>query len=171
VRDANTASRFNQYQESFRTWTAGVDAIYATSAKETGGERHVRFVTTADCKVDVREVELPAGGLNTFDATINGLKALGYNRTDRKYMIFGESKVYCGIGTFNGDTQPSRTTAATAVPATAAATPAAGRRASPRTNSATTSAPSTTTRRTPARPGTASMSTTSCATTTTTARG
>ncbi len=37
---------------------------------------------------------------------VRGLKALGYNRTDRKYMIFGESKVYCGIGTFNGDTQP-----------------------------------------------------------------
>ncbi|WP_432828108.1 RICIN domain-containing protein [Dactylosporangium sp. CA-092794] len=106
VRDANTASRFSQYLESFRTWSAGVDAIYNASAQETGGERHVRFVTTADCKVDVREVELPAGGLGTFDATINGLKNLGFNRTDRKYMIFGESKVYCGIGTFAGDTQP-----------------------------------------------------------------
>ncbi|MFG2039216.1 RICIN domain-containing protein [Dactylosporangium sp. NPDC048998] len=106
VRDAGTASRFSQYLESFRTWSAGVDTIYNASAQETGGERHVRFVTTADCKVDVREVELPAGGLDTFDATISGLKALGYNRTDRKYMIFGESKVYCGIGTFAGDTQP-----------------------------------------------------------------
>ncbi|GAA2621219.1 hypothetical protein GCM10010399_60280 [Dactylosporangium fulvum] len=106
VRDASTASRFSQYLESFRTWSAGVDTIYNASAQETGGERHVRFVTTPDCKVDVREVELPAGGLNTFDATINGLKSLGYNRTDRKYMIFGESKVYCGIGTFAGDTQP-----------------------------------------------------------------
>ncbi|WP_432987856.1 RICIN domain-containing protein [Dactylosporangium sp. CA-233914] len=106
VRDAKTASRFSQYLESFRTWSAGVDTIYNASAQETGGERHVRFVTTSDCKVDVREVELPAGGLDTFDATINGLKALGYNRTDRKYMIFGESKVYCGIGTFAGDTQP-----------------------------------------------------------------
>jgi hypothetical protein len=106
VRDAATASRFSQYLESFRTWSAGVDTIYNASAQETGGERHVRFVTTPDCKVDVREVELPTGGLNTFDATINGLKNLGYNRTDRKYMIFGESKVYCGIGTFAGDTQP-----------------------------------------------------------------
>ncbi|MGI5244123.1 RICIN domain-containing protein [Dactylosporangium sp. CA-139066] len=106
VRDANTASQFAKYLESFRTWSAGVDTIYNASAQETGGERHVRFVTTADCKVDVREVELPAGGLDTFDATINGLKALGYNRTDRKYMIFGDSKVYCGIGTFAGDTQP-----------------------------------------------------------------
>ncbi|MFI5909019.1 ricin-type beta-trefoil lectin domain protein [Dactylosporangium sp. NPDC051541] len=105
VRDVNTASQFAKYFESFRTWSAGVDTIYNASAQETGGERHVRFVTTADCKVDVREVELPAGGLATFDATINGLKALGYNRTDRKYMIFGDSKVYCGIGTWAGDTQ------------------------------------------------------------------
>jgi hypothetical protein len=106
VRDAGTASQFSKYLESFRTWSAGVDTIYNASAQETGGERHVRFVTTADCKVDVREVELPAGGMATFDATINGLKALGYNRTDRKYMIFGDAKVYCGIGTFAGDTQP-----------------------------------------------------------------
>ncbi|GAA2392450.1 RICIN domain-containing protein [Dactylosporangium salmoneum] len=105
VRDAGTASRFSAYLESFRTWSAGVDTIYNASAQETGGERHVRFVTTADCKVDVREVELPAGGMATFDATINGLKSLGYNRTDRKYMIFGDATVYCGIGTFAGDTQ------------------------------------------------------------------
>ncbi|MFB9450233.1 ricin-type beta-trefoil lectin domain protein [Dactylosporangium vinaceum] len=106
VRDASTASKFSEYFESFRTWAAGIDTIYNASAQETGGERHVRFVTTADCKVDVREVELPNGGMATFDATINGLKALGYNRTDRKYVIFGDAKVYCGIGTWAGDAQP-----------------------------------------------------------------
>ncbi|MEU7875679.1 RICIN domain-containing protein [Dactylosporangium sp. NPDC049140] len=106
VRDVNTKSRFAEYLESFRTWSAGIETIYNASAQETGGERHVRFVTTADCKVDVREVELAAGGMATFDATINGLKALGYNRTDRKYVIFGDANVYCGIGTFAGDTQP-----------------------------------------------------------------
>ncbi|WP_433085260.1 RICIN domain-containing protein [Dactylosporangium sp. CA-052675] len=106
VRDASTKSRFAEYLESFRTWSAGIETIYNASAQETGGERHVRFVTTADCKVDVREVELANGGMATFDATINGLKALGYNRTDRKYVIFGDANVYCGIGTFAGDTQP-----------------------------------------------------------------
>jgi hypothetical protein len=105
VRDVNTESRFSKYLESFRTWSAGIETIYNASAQETGGERHVRFVTTPDCKVDVQEVELAAGGLATFDATINGLKALGYNRTDRKYVIFGDADVYCGIGTFAGDTQ------------------------------------------------------------------
>ena len=59
---------------------------------ETGGSRHVRFVTTPDCPVEVAEVEVPAGALDTFSATISALRTLGFNRTDRKYMIFGESQ-------------------------------------------------------------------------------
>jgi hypothetical protein len=107
VRAASTVSRFAQYLESFRTWAAGVDKIYEASAEETGGSRHVRFVTTADCQVDVQEVEVPDGGMDTFNNTITALKTLGYNRTDRKYMIFGDANVYCGIGTFAGDEQAS----------------------------------------------------------------
>jgi hypothetical protein len=106
VRDAGTTSRFPEYFESFRTWAAGVDAIFNASAKETGGSRHVRFVTTPDCQVDVQEVEVPAGGMTTLKATIDALTTLGYNRTDRKYMIFGDSQVYCGIGTFAADDRP-----------------------------------------------------------------
>jgi len=101
--EAGTPSRFDQYLPSFRTWSAGVDAIYEASARETGGSRHIRFVTTPACEVDVAEVELPTGGLSTFDKTIAGLKTLGFNRTDRKYMIFADATVYCGIGTFAGD--------------------------------------------------------------------
>jgi len=107
VRAAGTASRFTQYEASFRTWAAGVDTIYDASAQETGGHRHLRYVTTADCQVDVHEVEVPAGQLDDFSKTITALKNLGFNRTDRKYMIFAESTVYCGIGTFAGDDQAS----------------------------------------------------------------
>jgi hypothetical protein len=106
VRDAGTTSRFSQYFQSFRQWAAGVDVIYNASAQETGGSRHVRFVTTPDCQVDVQEVEVPQGTMNSFNTMISALKDLGYNRTDRKYMIYGESQVYCGIGTFAGDDQP-----------------------------------------------------------------
>jgi hypothetical protein len=109
VYEAGTTSRFAQYEASFRTWAAGVDTIYDASAKETGGSRHLRYVTTADCQVDVREVEVPAGGLQDFSATMAALKKLSWNRTDRKYMIFGESRVYCGIGTFTGDDRPGAT--------------------------------------------------------------
>lgn len=107
VRAAGTASRFAQYEASFRTWAAGVDTIYDASAQDTGGTRHLRYVTTADCQVDVREVEVPAGQLDDFSKNISALKTLGFNRTDRKYMIFAESNVYCGIGTFAGDDQAS----------------------------------------------------------------
>ncbi len=109
VRDAATASRFSQFLGSFRTWAAGVDVIYDASAQETGGSRHLRYVTTPDCNVDVREAEVPAGAMANFSSMISALKTLGYNRTDRKYMVFGESDVYCGIGNFPSDDRPDST--------------------------------------------------------------
>jgi hypothetical protein len=107
VRAAGTASRFAKFEASFRTWAAGVDAIYDASAQETGGHRHLRFVTAADCQVDVREVEVPAGQLDDFSKSVSALRQLGFDRTDRKYMIFADAQVYCGIGTFLADDQPS----------------------------------------------------------------
>ena len=107
VRTVDTVSRFAEYEASFRTWAAAVDTIYDASAQETGGHRHLRYVTTADCQVDVREVELSAGQLADFGASMTALQKLGFDRTDRKYMIFADSNVYCGIGTFAGDDQAS----------------------------------------------------------------
>jgi len=101
--ESGSQNRYAEFLPSFRTWSAGVDTIYSASAAETGGTRHVRFVTTPDCAVDVAEIQLPADGLDTFNQTIAALKALGFNKTDRKYMIFADAGVYCGIGTFAGD--------------------------------------------------------------------
>jgi hypothetical protein len=103
VYQTGTASRYSQYLASFRAWAAGVDAVFDSSAAETGGVRHVRYVTTPDCEVAVAEVEVPAGALRTFNATIAVLRSLGYQRADRKYMIFADANVYCGIATFAGD--------------------------------------------------------------------
>jgi len=104
--ESGTTNRYGQFVASIRVWAAGVEAIYNASAADTGGERHVRFVTTPECAVDVAEVQLPAGGLQTFNATINALRGLGFNKTDRKYMIFADADIYCGIGTFAGDDRP-----------------------------------------------------------------
>jgi len=54
------------------------------------------------CRLDL----VPDAGASTVGVTIAALQALGHNRTDRKYMIFGESTVYCGIGTFRRDDRP-----------------------------------------------------------------
>jgi len=101
-----TPSRYTDYLGSIRTWAAGVDQIYDASAGETGGSRHIRYVTTPQCKVDVAEVQVPAGALDSFSRNIGALQALGYNRTDRKYLIFADADVYCGIGTFVADQRP-----------------------------------------------------------------
>ncbi|GIE89129.1 RICIN domain-containing protein [Actinoplanes regularis] len=106
---AGTTTRYNEYVDSFRTWAAGVDAIFDASAGETGGSRHVRYVTTPECAVSVSEVELPAGSLDSFAATVKALGNLGYNRADRKYLLFSDANVYCGIGTYVDDKRAGRT--------------------------------------------------------------
>ncbi|MFI9202262.1 RICIN domain-containing protein [Streptomyces sp. NPDC053048] len=98
--------RFGQYAASFKQWAAETDMIYSASAKETGGERHVRYVTEADCTASVLNVEVTDGAMAEFGAMNNALAAKGFNRRDRKYMIFADAQVYCGIGTFNGDERP-----------------------------------------------------------------
>ncbi|WP_285474000.1 RICIN domain-containing protein [Actinoplanes sp. NBRC 101535] len=108
LHEAGTESRYAKFLNSFRTWAAGVDAIYDASAAETGGSRHIRYVTTPECRPDVSEIQLPAGSLDSFVATVDSLRNLGYNRTDRKYLIFSDTNVYCGISTYVADTRPTR---------------------------------------------------------------
>ncbi|MFF5446254.1 RICIN domain-containing protein [Streptomyces sp. NPDC012888] len=100
--------RYSQYVASFRKWAADADMIYSASARETGGIRHIRYVTAADCTPTVLNIELPDSALAEFSATNRALAAKGLDRRDRKYMIFADSQVYCGIGTFNGDERPGQ---------------------------------------------------------------
>ncbi|WP_234443369.1 RICIN domain-containing protein [Streptomyces sp. NRRL B-24484] len=100
--------RYAQYAASFRKWAADADTIYYASAQETGGVRHIRYVTAADCTPSVLNVELPDSALAEFSAMNNALAQKGFNRKDRKYMVFADANVYCGIGTFNGDERPGQ---------------------------------------------------------------
>ncbi|MCH0538911.1 RICIN domain-containing protein [Streptomyces sp. MUM 203J] len=100
--------RYAQYLPSFRKWAADADLIYSDSAKVTGGVRHIRYVHAADCTPTVLNMEIPASALGEFSATNRALAAKGLDRRDRKYMIFADAQVYCGIGTFAGDERPGQ---------------------------------------------------------------
>ncbi|GGK85521.1 RICIN domain-containing protein [Mangrovihabitans endophyticus] len=106
LHEFGTPSRYSDFLGSMRVWAAGADRIFDASAAETGGSRHLRFVTTPQCRVDVAEVQVPEDALSTFRRNIDALQTLGYNRTDRKYLIFADTNVYCGIGTFVADNRP-----------------------------------------------------------------
>lgn len=100
--------RFAQYRASFKKWAADADVIYNESAKETGGSRHIRYVTDSDCTASVNNVEVPASALGDFDATNQAVTAKGYNRQDRKYVMFTDANLLCGIGTLTGDDRPGK---------------------------------------------------------------
>ncbi len=105
-------NRYSQVVETIRQLAEQVDTIYLESARETGGERRVRYVTetvNGACRPVVRDVAISDSALNANDwaPLLNAVRAAGYTRTDRKYLQFTESTVYCGIGGFAGDTTKS----------------------------------------------------------------
>lgn len=116
ARSSDVADRFAAFAASLRTWAEGVDEIYNSSAGETGGSRHVRFVHDASCNIIVATAVMSPTGDDNFSNTITELQALGFNRTDRKYMVFTDAYVYCGIGNIIGDEQPGPDNANTGGP-------------------------------------------------------
>jgi hypothetical protein len=103
VRASDRPDRYGAYLNSIRRWAADADWSFRASAGETSGERHIRYVHDADCVIDVPNVVLTAAGDDDFFATRDELVALGYDRTDRKYMLFVDANVYCGLGEVWGD--------------------------------------------------------------------
>lgn len=103
VRASDRADRFSSLAPSMAQWATNIDRVFADSAAKKGGVRRVRFVTDPGCNLLVERVVLSPTGDDTFSNTINELKAQGYTRTDRKYLLWTDATVYCGIGTVRGD--------------------------------------------------------------------
>jgi hypothetical protein len=74
--------------------------------------RHFTFVTDGDgaggCVLNVQRVAIGATEDDTWDTMIPALKAQGYNRSDRKYLIYADANVYCGLGSYYTDSQPGQ---------------------------------------------------------------
>lgn len=106
VRTESTPDRYSEYLASFRAWAADADAIYNESAQVTGGERRIRFVTGAACEIDIAAVVLPDGSDRSFASTVSALRELGYSHPNRKYLLFMEANIYCGIASVVNDFRP-----------------------------------------------------------------
>jgi hypothetical protein len=86
-----------------RQWAAQSDQVLNDSAAETGGVRHVRYVTDANCQVDVAKVALTPEGIASLGGTARDLAAQGLDRSDRKYLVWVDAYVYCGVATVKPD--------------------------------------------------------------------
>lgn len=110
ARPEGRPDRYAEFADSIRIWAADADAIFAASAHETGGHRRVRFVTTpgaeGGCTIDVLNVVLPEDAAHSFQLTVTAMRALGYTSPDRKYLIFMDANLFCGIASVTNDNRP-----------------------------------------------------------------
>ena len=99
--------RYNGLLPYFRQWAAEFDQATWLSAAETGGGRHLRFVTDDDCQLDVARAVLTLGEAS-FDLMRTELQAQGHNRTDRKYLVWVDAATgICGLGEVYDDQRPT----------------------------------------------------------------
>lgn len=99
-------NRYSQFATSFPAYAGNVEAIYSASAAQTGGVRHVRWVTDTQCNLDVRVAALPSGSLANLGTMRDALKAQGFDSASRKYLVWADASVYCGIGYIYQDDSP-----------------------------------------------------------------
>ena len=108
ARAASVADRYATMLPSFRQWAARIDEMVNASAAETGGSRRVRYVHDAGCVPTVLNVTLTAAGDDTLGKTIDELRAQGHDRSDRKYLVWVDANVYCGIAQVYNDERPGQ---------------------------------------------------------------
>lgn len=105
VRASDRPDRFAEISALIPAWAGNVERAFSQSAADAGGERHVRFVTD-NCELSVLNVVVSPSGDDSFNNTVNELRTLGYSRTDRKYLLWVDANVYCGIASIYGDDRP-----------------------------------------------------------------
>jgi hypothetical protein len=103
----NGSNNYGAVAPLIRRWAAVVDQVFNDSAAETGGVRHVRFVTDADCQLEVAKVSLSPEGVASMGGTASALAAQGHNRADRKYLVWVDAYVICGMAAVEADERPS----------------------------------------------------------------
>ncbi|MCA0331803.1 MAG: hypothetical protein LCI03_18160 [Actinobacteria bacterium] len=114
---ADRTDRFSTVAPQIVTWAGQMENAVEKSALQGGGQRYLRFVTTPGCALDVAKASLTAAGDDTFGAMIAELKAQGFSRTDRRYIVWADATVYCGIGQVVGNDSPDASNPANTGPA------------------------------------------------------
>lgn len=100
---SNVPDRYTEVAGLIAQYAADVDYQINRSAALSGKGRRVRYVTH-NCALDVEHVTLTTSGDNSFSATRNELRARGYDRSDRKYLVWVDAAVgICGIAELYGD--------------------------------------------------------------------
>jgi len=105
---SDQTDRYAALIETFPTYAARTNAVFANSGQQAGQVTNLRWVHTPDCRLDVLHVVLSPTGDDSFANTRSELMALGLNRSDRKYLVWVDAGVYCGIANVANDDRPGQ---------------------------------------------------------------
>ena len=114
ARASDRPSRYDYVKPLIGAYAGAIDRSFNDSAAETGGERHLRFVTDPGCSLNVANVTLSTAGDDDFGTMLSELRAKGYTRSDRKYLVWMDANPndtfadYCGLGHLIQDDTPSQ---------------------------------------------------------------
>jgi hypothetical protein len=100
---ADVADRIGDVGPLIGGWAANVDASFRDSAAQTGGVRYVRWVTSSSCALSVLDVTVANTGDDSYASTVSELQKQGLSRADRKYLIWMDAGVYCGVSSLSND--------------------------------------------------------------------
>ncbi|UCH26003.1 MAG: hypothetical protein JSV66_19145 [Trueperaceae bacterium] len=105
---SDKADRFSEVEPLIEGWAAQVSQMFQDSAAQVGGESDVRWVTDSACDLDVLHVVVSPGGDDDFASTVSEMKELGHSSPERKYLMWVDARVYCGIAQIYGDDRPGQ---------------------------------------------------------------
>lgn len=108
VHASDKPNRYQQFINDFPVFASTANDIFVKSGNQTGSPRSIRFVTDASCKLVVSNITISASGDDSMGNTISELRSKGFTRTDRKYMIWMDATVLCGVGGVTNDTRPGQ---------------------------------------------------------------
>jgi len=108
VVEADDPNRFTSVLPILRDEVANVDDTFAVSAATDGGGLRVRWVfDPATCQPIITPVTVRAGELASFGTMIAGVQRMGHTATNRKYLMFADAAVLCGVGHLILDDRPT----------------------------------------------------------------
>jgi hypothetical protein len=104
---AGSASRYADVAPLIRSWARDADDVFDTSAAQTGGSRHLRWLHDTACVPSVIELALSSGSVSNLGQMMAELVAAGLNRPDRRYVIWFDVSYLCGVAVTEPDDRPT----------------------------------------------------------------
>lgn len=99
--------QFNIVKPQIEQWAAYMDTKVAESATRSGGTRHIKWAVDGACVAGVQKVVVNDADMADVGATVDAVAAQGFDRDDRKYVMWTEGNSYCGIGFMHMDDDPN----------------------------------------------------------------